>query len=161
MVLITAQLGVARPDWGQRKIRNITPGTHPHLGKLGWRHVLPMGIPMKMRPLAACGKRVLSTYGHRSVVAFHPAACVCTMATDKQLTRPVFTLVWRNQYVVDLIFQGKCTSCGGVGHCQNPGNSREYGRCGFCSGTGRSRYVITKQDIQRRPLFHDLALNNG
>ena len=43
MVLITAQLGVARPDWGQRKVRNITPGTHFHLGKLGWRHVLPMG----------------------------------------------------------------------------------------------------------------------
>ena len=43
MVLITAQLGVARPDCGQRKVRNITPGTHFHLGKLGWRHVLPMG----------------------------------------------------------------------------------------------------------------------
>ena len=42
MVLITAQLGVARPDWGQREVRNITPGTHPHLGKLGWRHILPM-----------------------------------------------------------------------------------------------------------------------
>ena len=42
MVLITAQLGVARPDWGQRKVRNITPGTHFYLGKLGWRHVLPM-----------------------------------------------------------------------------------------------------------------------
>ena len=42
MVLITAQLGVARPVWGQRKVRKITPGTHLHLGKLGWRHVLPM-----------------------------------------------------------------------------------------------------------------------
>ena len=41
MVLITAQMGVARPDWGQRKVRNITPGTRSHLGKLGWRHVLP------------------------------------------------------------------------------------------------------------------------
>ena len=44
MVLITAQLGVARPDWGQRKVRKITPGTHFHLGKLGWRHVLPMSF---------------------------------------------------------------------------------------------------------------------
>ena len=42
MVLITAQLRVARPDWGQREVRNSTPGTDPHLGKLGWRHVLPM-----------------------------------------------------------------------------------------------------------------------
>ena len=42
MVLITAQLGVARPDWGPKEVRNITPGTHPHLGKLGWRHVLHM-----------------------------------------------------------------------------------------------------------------------
>ena len=38
----TAQLGVAWSDWGQRKVRNITPCTHLHLGKLGWRHVLPM-----------------------------------------------------------------------------------------------------------------------
>ena len=44
MVLITAQLGVARPDWGQREVRNITPGTYPHLGKLGWWHVLPMDL---------------------------------------------------------------------------------------------------------------------
>ena len=42
MVLITAQLGVARPDWGQRKVRNITAGTRLHLGKFGWRRVLPM-----------------------------------------------------------------------------------------------------------------------
>ena len=42
MVLITAQQGVARPDWGRREVRTITPGPHPHLGKLGWRHVLPM-----------------------------------------------------------------------------------------------------------------------
>ena len=42
MVLITAQLGVARPDWGQRKVRMITPSSHLHLRKLGWRHVLPM-----------------------------------------------------------------------------------------------------------------------
>ena len=42
MVLVTAQLGVAWPDWGLRKVRNITPGIHLHLGKLGWRHVLPV-----------------------------------------------------------------------------------------------------------------------
>ena len=44
MVLITAQQGVARPDWGRREVRTITPGPHPHLGKLGWRHVLPMCV---------------------------------------------------------------------------------------------------------------------
>ena len=42
MVLITAELWAAPTDWGQRKARNITPGNHSHLGKLGWRHVLPM-----------------------------------------------------------------------------------------------------------------------
>ena len=33
--LITAQQGVARPDWGRKEVRTITPGPHPHLGKLG------------------------------------------------------------------------------------------------------------------------------
>ena len=48
MVLITAQLWAAPTDWGQRKARNITPGNHSHLGKLGWRHVLPMDAPASM-----------------------------------------------------------------------------------------------------------------
>ena len=42
MVLITAQLGVAWPDWRQREVRKITPGSYPKRGKLGWRHVLPL-----------------------------------------------------------------------------------------------------------------------
>ena len=52
MVLITAQLGVARPDWGQRKVRNITPGSHFHLGKLGWRHILPMWLDSQNSPFS-------------------------------------------------------------------------------------------------------------
>ena len=50
MVLITAQQGVARPDWGRREVRTITPGPHLHQGKLGWGHVLPMGAEPKRRP---------------------------------------------------------------------------------------------------------------
>ena len=34
IVLITAQLGVARPDWGQREVRKITPGRYLSWGSL-------------------------------------------------------------------------------------------------------------------------------
>ena len=40
--------GVARPDWGQREVRKIAPGSNPQTGKLGcWRHTLAMMITSK------------------------------------------------------------------------------------------------------------------
>ena len=45
IVLITAQLGVVQPDWGQREVRKITPGSYPRLWKLGWWHSPPYENP--------------------------------------------------------------------------------------------------------------------
>ena len=42
MALITAQLGVAQPNWGRREVTPITLGSQPQLEKLDFRHVLPM-----------------------------------------------------------------------------------------------------------------------
>ena len=58
IVLITAHLGVARTDWGQREIRKITPGSYFQPLKLGWRYVLPMSTLQTVKAHAYLGQEV-------------------------------------------------------------------------------------------------------
>ena len=104
MVLITAQLGVARPDWGQRKVRNITPGTHFHLGKLGWRHVLPMshlswGVPVLTSPVRLLGWFIYVRWSQLSVWHRRRTTSVILLLVTTGCVTSLENTIWVDLYM--------------------------------------------------------------